>query len=181
VEASPAVKHRHRNGWTLIELVATMTVATTMFGLLFALIHGFFRLERRSREELLARSSLARLAAQFRDDVHAAQALAPAPAANAASPAGWDLRLDGDWRVEYRVVDEGLDRVERVGDRVERRELYRLPAGMAATVDLPTEKTGSIAVLRIAPDGLALPEPGTPPVRIEAALGFDRRFETKGR
>ncbi|MCR4413479.1 MAG: hypothetical protein NUV77_13745 [Thermoguttaceae bacterium] len=175
------MRHRQRHGWTLIELVATMTVATTMFGILFALIHGFFRLERRSREELHTRSSLERLATQFRDDAHAARALAPAPAADGPSPAGWDLHLDGGRRVEYRVVDEGLDRIERVGDRIERRERYRLPEAMAASVDLPSEKTGSMAVLRIAPDGSAPPEPDNHPVRIEAALGFDRRFETRGR
>ncbi len=175
------MRHRHREGWTLIELVATMTVATTMFGVLFALIHGLFRLERRAREELHTRSSLARLAAQFRDDVHAARALAPAPAGNGPSAAGWVLRLDGDRRVEYRVVEEGLDRVERVGDRVERRERYRLPEKMVATLEAQSEQDGSMAVLRLAPDDATPPEPGSHRVRIEAAVGFDHRFETRGK
>ncbi len=175
------MRNRDRNGWTLIEVVAALTVATAMFGLVFTLIHGFFRLERRSREDLQSRSSLARLAGQFRDDVHAAQTLSALPGPGSAAPASWDLRLDGDRKVEYRVAEEGLDRVERVGDRVQRRELYRLPAGMVAAVELPSEKTGAFAVLRIAPDGAAPRDPGSQPLRIEAAPGFDHRFETRGR
>lgn len=150
-------------GVSLIEMLVAISLGVTVLGLAVGLIEGLFTLDSGVRENVRDRMTSARLAEQFRDDIHAL------PVDGKVRPAGegtWELALAGR-TVEYRRDRDELLRTERSGDKVERREAYRLPD--PATVNM--EQQGRIAVLEIRRDQT------TDRWRIQAAVGLDHRFE----
>lgn len=180
---------RTRQGWSLIEIVAAITVGSVIFGLALVLAHGFLRMDTSLRMERQTWASLARLAEQFRDDAHAAHAVAaPAPNPAGAKPvdsraeypgATWTLRLADDHRAEYTVAGEEVTRIEHAGGKVVSRERYVLPPGTIAKLEPPAAGSRRVA-LRIVPQEIAGRQPAAQALRIEALVGFDYRFASKG-
>lgn len=166
-----------------------MSVGSVIFGLAIAVVHTCFRLDANLRRERQAWASLERLGEQFRDDAHAAEAVAvafpgresstPVAQGDATPPAAWIFRLPGNRQVEYSVSAEGIARIERVANKVRSRERYALPPGINAKLDLPVPPSRRI-VLRLAPAESAGRQPAAQPLRIEALVAFDRRFAPKG-
>lgn len=180
---------RSRQGASLIELLAAITVGSVVFGLALVLAHGFLRMENNLRAERQTWAALGRLAEQFRDDAHAAQTVAmpePKPegakrtATSTAEPgAAWSFQFASGRRAEYVVAAAEVTRIERVRGTVTSRESYPLPPGTTARLEPPAAGTRRVA-LRIVPEELAVRQPAAQPVRIEALVGFDHRFASKG-
>lgn len=181
--------HRFRHGWSLIEVLTATTLGGIILGLAVVLAHGFFRLEENLRSERQTWGSLNRLAEQFREDAHAATAVAlfepksRPPQAEADGKvergAAWTFRLAGDRQVEYAVSSQGVTRIERVAGKVLGRERYALPAGTTARLEPPAPH-GALVALRIAPEEVADRQPGAQPMRIVALVGFDHRCARQG-
>ncbi len=161
-----------RRGFTLIEMVAVITILGTLLGLCAGTIHLLMRLDRSGRAASEEAADLARLARDFLGDAHAAPPTDPA----GRSPDRMTLDLGDGRTVEYQVRPGDLLRTAREGDKVRRREVYRRPSRTSARLDVTPDGPRSIAALILdrpadGPDGSLYRD-----YRIEAELGKDRRF-----
>lgn len=153
-----------RGGYLLIELLVTMGLTTAVITLLAAWLTTAMRNQRAAGEHLLRVNVQERLARQFRQDVHAARSILP-------------LNLDADPDLRLRLAFEGhevryvrmnrhWERLEQVGDEVRRHEQYQLPPDQVRFESDEGAPQSTITMLL-----------GQHPLRIEAVLGSDRRFE----
>jgi len=176
---------KRRKGFSLVEVMVAMAVGSVLMAIVVGLLYTLMETDRTSREHLRLRIAAARLADQFRRDVHAGVRLSGQGAVaedGAEAPAAWELELPPDRVVEYRLEEDSLLRTERAGGEVVRREWFKLPPHAVVSIRLSGEQGQPIATLRIAPD-VKLPEaPAWRPVRIDAAFATDHRFaEVEGR
>lgn len=169
-----------RRGFTLIELVATMGVASVMAAIAVAMLYLLLGLERESREGLRRRAALSHLAEQFRDDAHAAVAFAESraskPPGGGKSPPVWEFQLGNDRVVRYSRADEALLRTERDGGKPVGQESFALGPRAEVSIERSNGEAPSLVSLRIAPRDGPAHEPSVRDVRIDALLGSDHRF-----
>ena len=160
---------KRRHGYTLVEMMAVIAVASAIAGVAVTALHTVLEAEAAARQRLQTRTAITLLARQFRADAHAAVSLTPD---EAGSPQ-WEFRVAPEHRIRYACEDDQLRRTETVAGEVRGREVFRLPAG--STVELESSSSKSnLATLRILPAAPA--RAGQPPIRIDACLGMDRRF-----
>jgi len=160
-----------RRGYTLVEMLVVITISTVMLGVAVQVLYLLARLERGGREHVNRATIVARLADQFRSDVHAA--LRPMPT-DGAEKNQWQFALAGDRTVTYRALPGEVERREQIAGEPARQESYVLPADAAAEIAIRTDPAPAIASLVI-----TLPGPAAatgPEIRIEAVLSRDHRF-----
>jgi hypothetical protein len=153
-----------RRGVTIIETIVLMTGVAAMLGLAVILLQLLMKLDGDSRARFDAASSMARLARQFRHDVHAAGS------ARLVEPAARGLVLSvepGPERtIEYRV--KGDDRVIRVemGKGAEaRREAFSIPRSHSIRLALDEDQGHTFASLTV--DRMTARNRTDPPRRYE--------------
>ena len=124
---------RKRGGYTLVELIAVISVNAAMMAVAVGLLGTLLRTERQGQHHYERTNALVRLAEQFRED--AATSRAAVVAAEASGPgdelqtaASTDvLRLQaGDRRIDYLRDGPRVRRIEYDGKNVARREAYTL-------------------------------------------------------
>lgn len=128
--ASAIRRARGRRGVTLVEMTVMMTAVAVMLGTCALMLGLAIRLQADGTAGFQRSETLDRLAARFRNDVHAARS---------AAIDGRTLRLgsEADKAVEYRVDGEGgLSRVVVDGGKDAAREAYRIPESAGAKLDL---------------------------------------------
>jgi prepilin-type N-terminal cleavage/methylation domain-containing protein len=156
-----------RRGYSLIELVVVMTIATVIVGLAAAMLHLLLRTERNGRQQMHRSAALARLADQFRDDVRAAaRQLVP----DDANPSCWTFEMEAGRNVQYRAQAGQIERVETLGGQIERRESYALPPDAAVWIATPGDSKPPVATLIVK-------DTSNREIRIAAVLGKDHRFD----
>jgi len=167
----------------MIEMTVTIAVSCVLLGIATSAILLMFRAEERSRTHARQRGQLERLARQFREDVHAATNVTEvkAPAGQAVG-GGWDMSgSDGKPAVQYRRTEGGLTRTVNNGGQAAQRETYSLPPSATVAIEPATPAVGAIATLLIRPaiaaTASAEPADFSQPLRVEAILGWDHRFE----
>lgn len=174
---------KRRKGFSLVEVLVAIAVASLMLATAVGLLYALIEMDRTSREHLRLRTAAARLADRFRRDVHAAVRLTGPPAAaedGAEAAVAWELELPPDRAVEYRLEEDSLLRTERAEGEAVKREWFGLPPHAAASIRISAGQSPPIVSLRIAPDGQSPAEPPAwRPVRIDAALALDHRFENE--
>jgi prepilin-type N-terminal cleavage/methylation domain-containing protein len=163
-----------RRGFTLLEMIVAMTIGAVLLGIAVSVIALLMGVEHSGREQLHQDAVTARLAQQFRDDVHAATRLAPAEAGKKGL---WQLVLAPDRTVTYHLLPEVVKRDEAVAGKPARHESYTLPAGWSARLIAPAKDQPPLASLIVVPLG-ALKDRD---VRIDAVVGRDHRFTTSPR
>ena len=113
-------------GFTLIEIMVVISIATLMISLVGMTFHMILRSEKLVSQSLVTERTISNLANQFRSDVHESEdGIVTADE----SQQNFELAL-GDSahvRVRYRASPAGLIRVVMEGDDVVSREDYRLP------------------------------------------------------
>jgi len=177
----PARSHapaRPRPGHTLTEILVVVTVASSVVVAAVGLIHAMTRFQQGDAEQARFEAGLEVLADQFRDDVHAATRWKPMASAapGQGKPQGWELRLGAGRRVEYRVGERRLVRLELDKDKVVRREAFWLPRDVAVSIEAAEPDAPRLVGLRI------VSGPGAParsplwPVHVDAVLAMDHRF-----
>jgi prepilin-type N-terminal cleavage/methylation domain-containing protein len=168
---------KRRRGFSLIELLVVVAVGSVLTGTGIAVVYALLSAEQAGRELLRTRAALDRLADQFRRDAHAATALTrPAPEEDDDLRPAWQLRLDANLVVEYRQGRDELLRVEKRDGHIQRRESFALPSGTTASVESVAETRPAIILLRIGPREEGTDRSEGRMMRIEAAMGRDRRF-----
>jgi hypothetical protein len=159
-----------RRGTTLIETVALMGGIAVMLAVAVASIQALLAVERANRREATNDLRIDRLAAMFRDDVHAARGYRLATSGDATT-----LTLDGDGglvavyvatasgvRVEHRPGGDAPPRVERFG----------LPGCRVAMAEVPAEGDAPGRLRLAVARGDRPPDEGA--LRVEAVPGRDR-------
>jgi type II secretory pathway component PulJ len=172
---------KKRSGYTLTEMLVVIAGSGVVMASAAGLLASIFRVDRTTRDHAAAQQALGRLAADFRDDAHAAVSLsAVEAAADGKKSFAWEFQMpQPERKVRYQAVSRGLTREEHLGGKPTRRDAYRLADGSAASIRL---ESGSppLAVLRIAAAQGADPPPGGLPLRVDAALASDHRFAKTG-
>jgi hypothetical protein len=163
-----------RRGVTLIEVIVLMTAVAAMLGLSVLMLQLLMRLDADSRSRLDGAATLARLARQFRLDVHRSSDARLLPQAAKKAPV---LRIEpGPKRaIEYQVQgDDKVVRVETKEATVVGRETYLVPRSGAIHLMLNEQDGRRFVVLTV--DRLASKNRTDPVRRFEvlALLGKNR-------
>jgi hypothetical protein len=154
-------------------MLGALTVGSVLLGIAVSIVALLLRVERSGREHLYHDAVTARLARQFRDDVHAATRLAPAVAGEKGL---WRLVLAPDRTVTYRALPQAVEREEAVAGKPVQRESYALPPGRSAHLVAPADTQPPLMTLIVASS--PTPGPENHDIRIDAVVGKDRRFTT---
>jgi hypothetical protein len=155
-----------RRGYSLTELFAAMVLTTAAITLLGIWLATTMRSQRAAGEHLQRVGVEERLSRQFRRDVQAAESILSID--EKVDP---DLRLRlkfSSYEVHYVRMNKHVERFEQTADKVHRREQFQISP---EEVRFETTGGGTMVTLLI----------GTPPLKIEAALGSDRRHERRAK
>jgi prepilin-type N-terminal cleavage/methylation domain-containing protein len=167
-----------RKGFTLVELLAVITVSSFVLGLCVATVYALMRMEQAGRARLAEGASLGRLSLTFRDDVRAATGARPS-AGDDRNPARLELALPEGRTVEYQARRGELLRTERSGGKVDHMDRFRLTAGASPRFATREEDGRTVVGVDV---GSPIGEPRVSArrgLRVEAVLGLGRRFESK--
>ncbi len=162
-----------RRGVTLIEVIVLMTGVAAMLGLTVLMLQLLLKLDGDSRSRLDSAGMLARLAEQFRRDVHGAGAarLVELPS----RPAWLRIEAGPDRAIEYQVKGPSrVIRVESSKGKVVRSESYEIARGGPIELALKQEGRRRFATLTV--DRQASRNRTDPPrlYEILALVGRDR-------
>jgi prepilin-type N-terminal cleavage/methylation domain-containing protein len=158
-----------RRGYTLIEMMMAMFIVATILVLGTALVERLLTLDDAAKAHVEALETASRLARTFRDDARSA-----ASAEESADPPRLVLRRPDGRVVEYALDGKTLARVVRDGARTLQAEAIRLPS---RRVELEVERRGGRTAVALTFDRRAGTRGEPSPLRIEAAVGLDRRFD----
>jgi type II secretory pathway pseudopilin PulG len=172
---------KKRLGYSLIETLVVIAGSGVVLATAVGLLHSMFGVDRTTRDRAAGQQMLRRLAADFRDDAHAAVKLATLDAVvDGKKLPAWEFQMpQADRKVQYRAISNRLVREKMAGGKTVRREVYRLPDGSAASIRLDNGPP-ALATLRIAVGAAGENQAGGLPLRIDAALGSDYRFAKAG-
>lgn len=172
LEDSTHPTSRKRSGWTLIELLATISVLGVVMTLSGTMFVAMSRSERNALRSCAAQQTLARLNEQFRRDVHQADAVE----ITETDPGQFTLTLAAANSLvsRYAIHQHDLQRLAAAPDG-EHRETYRIPDAVWSF-----QRTGEPApkvslTLQRPADTLIVTTPDFLPVvawRLEAVLGL---------
>ncbi len=133
---SPGSPRNNRRGISLIELMVVMTGVAVILGLCAVTIQALLRVNADAQARLNASATFARLASQFREDVHACDEVQFPAGSNAGggpgdAKASARLRLTREPRIviEYEASPGRVARVESTSGTVSRHESYRIGKG----------------------------------------------------
>ena len=163
-----------RKGITIIETIVLMTGVAAMLGLCVLLLQFLLKLDGQSRARLDGASALARLARQFRQDVHAA-GRASLVDHSAARPSELRIESGKDRIVAYEVKgDAAVVRVETLKGAQVRRESYEIPR--SGSIQLAVKKLGGQSFASLTSNHLVSKIPSDPPRLFEviALVGKNR-------
>jgi hypothetical protein len=154
-----------RRGVTIIETIVLMTGVAAMLGLAVILLQLLMKLDGDSRARFDAASSLARLARQFRQDLHTTGSvrLIEPPASKVSV-----LRIDPgpDRLIEYQVRgDDKVVRVEKDKGADVRRESFHVPRSGSIRLSLDDHDGRRYAAVTV--DRMAAKNRTDPPRRFE--------------
>jgi prepilin-type N-terminal cleavage/methylation domain-containing protein len=164
-----------RRGFSLIELLAVMSVFSVTLTTIVMTLHGLQKSGDRLRASMDIGIQQGRFAHQLRTDAHAAQAFVTRPADNAEAPSTiLQLTLPDQKIVEYRLRADGIERLLRSGDTVQQRESYRvLPVPQQGWMVVAGGAQPLVTVcLQGQSGGASTTHPSLPPWRVDAVLGL---------
>jgi prepilin-type N-terminal cleavage/methylation domain-containing protein len=157
-------------GYTLIEMMMVLFILSTLLVLGTTLIEKLLTLDDASKVQIEAMETASRLALMFRDDVRAAIRIDDREA-----PGRIVLTEPGDRRVEYAISEKTLARIVHEGQSVRQAEPIRLPSRLNR---MEVRREEGRTVVAIVFDRRTNTVRGVPsPLRIEATLGSDHRFD----
>jgi prepilin-type N-terminal cleavage/methylation domain-containing protein len=157
--------HKHRGGYTLVEMLVVITVGAVLMGVAIGLIVSLLRAQAAVRDEMQQTGVLAALGQQFRDDVHQTVRIENADGPRLAMPDGAS--------VVYEPAAAHITRnQEDAAGKLTRQETFALPPQSSAALEVRPQGGGTLVSLTIASAGRAL--------RIEAVAAADHRLERSG-
>lgn len=138
------MKRAIRRGFSLIELLAVISVGTVLMALLALFLSATLRSQRQAMLRERQRTEFARLDGILRADAHAAARVV------VKSPLECELKNDQGTRWTYRAVEkEGLVRERYQDDRLRQREVFFLRPGMEVLFKTRTENERTLLGLEL--------------------------------
>jgi type II secretory pathway component PulJ len=119
-----AIRDKQRRGHTLVEMIVVISVWSVLLGGVAVLMSSLWRIEHASRDHTAMLNSISRLADQFRADAHSARTATLSSDQAESAADGLTMNLASGERIEYRAEAGRVNREERLGDEVKRRESY---------------------------------------------------------
>lgn len=158
--------NRSREGYSLIELMLTMTITLAAMGVCVSTLFHVLPLTDRAKSRVEQTGELMALAEQFRQDAHGASRVTDAD--DAALPAG---KLQTDWffknpageTIHYQVAGEELLRVGSATNQPGRRDSFVLPNAAVKGLELNSVGGRELSALVVQLEGARL-------LRIEAVV-----------
>jgi hypothetical protein len=174
-----------RRGWTLIELLLVITATTILSVTGATILCVLMAAERCGAETVIVERSLTRLALRLRSDLHAAEA-AEVRSGDGAAAEFLDVQHSGGRRVRYACRPDEVTRDVFEGETVRERDGFRLPGGESRFEGV--DDGAPLAFVHRRPQERLIETGGDRvqaaplrEVRIEAVVGWDRRFaDAKG-
>ena len=131
-------------GFSLVELMATMSTATVLLALATGLVHRTMRFESLSQQRASAERTAARLAHDFRRDVHHAHNTQVSEQDQLSASIRIVISEGGD--VTYRATKHRVLREQRLNARQVAREIYDFPEDHQVSFSRPSPR---MAVLHV--------------------------------
>jgi prepilin-type N-terminal cleavage/methylation domain-containing protein len=182
VTKRPRYGHLSRSGFTLVEMLIVISVASVMMGISVCAIHLLLDAEHEAARAVRFNNSVARLTHAFRSDMHASRQV-DLPESKPGKPIVLVATVDGG-QVRYELEAHLATRIELEGEQQVHREVYYFPP--YSQMRFEHQPSQGLVVLKIdmaaGGSGTTTVPPavasGTKrPLFIEAALGRDHRFE----
>ncbi|TWU12695.1 hypothetical protein CA54_15200 [Symmachiella macrocystis] len=171
-----------RRGISLIEMIVVIGASSIILLVGAGMLHTLMRSERVATESLVHATNHARLAAQFRDDIHAATTVSIQ-----GEPGADDvLQITNPNAAEILYSQQGrlLVRRETEATHPPRHEQFRLPVDVRirfAINDSGPHKIADLSWNFVDDDSMTSAEratrPPLNPLKIEAIIGKDHRFQ----
>ena len=152
-----------RPGMTLMEMLVVLVVDATLTGVALAVLLTATHYQSEAGRETQCRATHARLAEQFRADVHAASDCRALDDSR-----GCRLSAGGGRRIEYRLQGPRVVRSVHEGRRLVERDTFALPADAQPALELPA----AAGVVRL----LVATDRSGPPWRVEACFAPRRNL-----
>jgi len=160
---------KSRRGTSLVEVIVTMTIASSLLLMATAWIHQSFSLSSKMRENGRHHDQLMRLSRQFRDDVHQADSVESTSETTLAL-------VSGELRIEYAIDGADVTRIERgLDDNLPpSRERFRFRDGSRLSWTRPEDSWVTLLMKRpvTQPDS-GLPRPSD--LHVRARVGRLRK------
>jgi hypothetical protein len=125
----------NRSAFTLVELSISMSAGSALMILAIGLVHQTMSLSSTGRQRSDHQRTLARLAVEFRHDVHRAAEC------NVESPGNIELVLAGDNLVTYEARGNRITRRQPLDDGRTRREVFTFSVQSTATFESIDQST----------------------------------------
>jgi len=172
-----------RCGYSLVEMVAVIAVCSVLMAVTVVMFCALMRNQRAGRDHISHSTALGRLADRFHRDVHAT----PAEHISSENSAEGDLirlRPDGKRTITYRQEHSRVTRTERTGGGQPRYEIFDLPQGAIASVEIRSDAEPKVVTLLIGSLREVIPAVETEPsegppgrsLQIDAVPARDHRF-----
>lgn len=115
-----------QRGFTLVELMATVSTSSVLLMLATGVVHSTMRFESMSRQRAEVHRAAVRLSHDFRQDIHRANGFRISDRAD--QPPTIHLTLPEGSEVTYQVTRQRVLREQRLGAQQVARETYDFPA-----------------------------------------------------
>ncbi len=115
-----------QRGFTLVELIVTISTASVLLMLATGVVHSTMRFESMSRQRAEVHRAAVRLSHDFRHDVHRANGFRISDRAD--QPPTIHLTLPEGSEVTYEVINQRVLREQRLDAQQVARETYDFPA-----------------------------------------------------
>jgi prepilin-type N-terminal cleavage/methylation domain-containing protein len=176
--SKPLARRRHRDmqGFSLIEVMVTISIGSLVLISVGVALTSLFRAESSLREQTLQSSIRSRFELEMRTDLHQAISVEPLPGTEAAQ--GFMLKGPNARRIEYRIQESQIQRTAFDQETLKHRDGFRLPRYTTATYRIAQENGQSILSLDFSrrPDSTHAPPSAAIEDRIVAAIGLDRQM-----
>ncbi|HEY4310663.1 MAG TPA: prepilin-type N-terminal cleavage/methylation domain-containing protein [Pirellulales bacterium] len=140
-------------GFTLVEVVVAVSMASAVMGGAAVLLQGVWRVERSTRHHAQNLAADYRLAEAFRSDAHQAQVDALQQLAQVESADKIVLALEDGRTIEYSAGPAQVERVVKRGDEIAGRDTFLLKPSSTVRWQARAEDAPMISMLVCAPLG----------------------------
>ncbi|MFV1968437.1 MAG: type II secretion system protein J [Pirellulaceae bacterium] len=172
-DTAPRLRNRvrARPGYTLVEMMVVMSIVSLLLSSVGVALHSLFRVDQHLRQGVVQAMLLTRVSLTLRGDAHEADS------ATTDGPSRVVLAYADDRTVAYAYDAEKarLVRLVRQGDKIQHREVYRLPKDAAVSWRTEKVEAKTLVILEVVHQVGAIEgaRDGERVHRIEAVVALD--------
>ncbi len=139
----------NRRGFTLVEMIVTISTASVLLTLATGVVHRMMRFESMSRQRASVHRTAVRLSHDFRHDVHQAEGFEVSDSPD--QPPTIRLMLPDGGDATYQVAGQRVLREQQLDDERVAREIYDFPADYQVMFSQSTPRLAGLTVVHNLP------------------------------